>query len=98
MERPWRRGGGLLAVALMAAAMSASVLSGEAKLSPGYYRSTCPRVESIVRSAVARKVRETFVTVPATLRLFFHDCFVQVRAGEIERSTPLLLPLNSDFP
>uniref|UniRef100_A0A453L8J7 GAG-pre-integrase domain-containing protein n=1 Tax=Aegilops tauschii subsp. strangulata TaxID=200361 RepID=A0A453L8J7_AEGTS len=29
------------------------------------------------RSAVARKVRATFVTVPATLRLFFHDCFVQ---------------------
>jgi peroxidase len=98
MER-WRRGsrGYLLTVALVAAIVAAAP-SGEAKLSPGYYRSTCPRVESIVRSAVARKVRETFVTVPATLRLFFHDCFVQVRAGEIERSTPLLLLLNSDFP
>jgi hypothetical protein len=81
----------------MAAVVSASALSGEAKLSPGYYRSTCPRVESIVRSAVDRKVKETFVTVPATLRLFFHDCFVQVRAGEIERSTPWLLPSEFRF-
>jgi peroxidase len=93
MERR-RRGGCLLAVALVAAL---AVVSGEAKLSPGYYRSTCPRVESIVRAAVARKVKETFVTVPATLRLFFHDCFVQVSAGEIEPSTPLLVLLNSDF-
>ncbi|CAM0952277.1 unnamed protein product [Alopecurus aequalis] len=77
MER-WGRGarGCLLAVAL-AAAMAMAAPSGEAKLSPDHYRSTCPRVESIVRSAVARKVNETFVTVPATLRLFFHDCFVQ---------------------
>nr|XP_051188712.1 uncharacterized protein LOC127302325 isoform X2 [Lolium perenne] len=80
MER-WRRGGCLLAVALAAAMVLASAVPGEAKLSPGYYRSTCPRVESIVRAAVARKVKETFVTVPATLRLFFHDCFVQVSAG-----------------
>lgn len=76
MER-WRRGDCLLAVALVAAMVAAAAPSAEAKLSRGYYRSTCPRVESIVRSAVARKVRETFVTVPATLRLFFHDCFVQ---------------------
>ena len=82
---PRRRGVCLLTVALVAAM---ALAAGEAKLSPGHYRSTCPRVESIVRSAVARKVRETFVTVPATLRLFFHDCFVQVRqpAGEIDRS------------
>ncbi|KAM0822885.1 hypothetical protein ACQ4PT_071217 [Festuca glaucescens] len=73
MER-WRRGCCLLTVALVAAM---AVVSGEAKLSPGHYRTTCPRVESIVRAAVARKVKETFVTVPATLRLFFHDCFVQ---------------------
>jgi peroxidase len=94
MER-WRRRGCLLAVALAAAMVLASAVSDEAKLSPGHYRSTCPQVESIVRAAVARKVKETFVTVPATLRLFFHDCFVQVSAGEIEPSTPLLVLLNS---
>uniref|UniRef100_A0ACD5Y3E7 Uncharacterized protein n=1 Tax=Avena sativa TaxID=4498 RepID=A0ACD5Y3E7_AVESA len=77
MEQRWRRGCCLLTVALVAAMVLVSAPSAKAKLSPGYYRTTCPRVESIVRSAVARKVRETFVTVPATLRLFFHDCFVQ---------------------
>ncbi|KAG6484468.1 peroxidase 51-like [Zingiber officinale] len=51
--------------------------SEAAHLRPDFYKSSCPNVESIVRKAVAKKVRETFVTVPATLRLFFHDCFVE---------------------
>ncbi|KAL4603271.1 peroxidase 16-like [Castanea sativa] len=42
-----------------------------------YYRNSCPNVEAIVHSAVKQKYYKTFVTAPATLRLFFHDCFVQ---------------------
>ncbi|KAL8476959.1 hypothetical protein ACS0TY_029309 [Phlomoides rotata] len=42
-----------------------------------YYKNTCPDVESIVRKAVTAKFQQTFVTVPATIRLFFHDCFVK---------------------
>jgi peroxidase len=49
-----------------------------AQLSPNHYANICPNVQSIVRSAVQKKFQQTFVTVPATLRLFFHDCFVQV--------------------
>lgn len=49
-----------------------------AQLSPNHYAKTCPNLESIVRGVVQRKFQQTFVTVPATLRLFFHDCFVQV--------------------
>jgi peroxidase len=49
-----------------------------AQLRRDYYRHSCPNVESIVRSAVKKKFHQTFVTAPATLRLFFHDCFVQV--------------------
>lgn len=49
-----------------------------AQLSTNHYAKTCPNVESIVRTAVQNKFKQTFVTVPATLRLFFHDCFVQV--------------------
>jgi len=41
--------------------------------------STSPNVESIVKNVVTQKFGQTFVTVPATLRLFFHDCFVEVR-------------------
>ncbi|KAK8604594.1 hypothetical protein V6N13_099530 [Hibiscus sabdariffa] len=47
------------------------------KLTPNFYRTTCPNVESIVQSAVRQKFQQTFVTAPATLRLFFHDCFVR---------------------
>ncbi|KAF8392874.1 hypothetical protein HHK36_021113 [Tetracentron sinense] len=48
-----------------------------AQLKQNYYKNTCPNVESTVRSAVAQKFQQTFVTAPATLRLFFHDCFVR---------------------
>ncbi|KMT09818.1 hypothetical protein BVRB_6g127940 [Beta vulgaris subsp. vulgaris] len=45
-------------------------------LSQNYYAKTCPNVEKIVRQAVQKKIQQTFVTIPGTLRLFFHDCFV----------------------
>ncbi|XP_041019447.1 peroxidase 16-like [Juglans microcarpa x Juglans regia] len=48
-----------------------------AHLHVDHYRHSCPNVEAIVRSAVKHKFQETFVTAPATLRLFFHDCFVR---------------------
>ncbi|KAK2967680.1 hypothetical protein RJ640_030551, partial [Escallonia rubra] len=48
-----------------------------AQLKQNYYATTCPNVEKIVRGVVNTKFKQTFVTVPATLRLFFHDCFVQ---------------------
>lgn len=51
---------------------------GDAQLSLNFYSFTCPNVETIVRQVVATKFSQTFVTVPATLRLFFHDCFVEV--------------------
>lgn len=49
-----------------------------AQLHVEHYRKSCPNVESIVHAAVRQKFEQTFVTAPATLRLFFHDCFVQV--------------------
>ncbi|KAF8406223.1 hypothetical protein HHK36_008308 [Tetracentron sinense] len=48
-----------------------------AQLKQNYYANICPNVENIVRDAVNTKFKQTFVTVPATIRLFFHDCFVQ---------------------
>ncbi|GAB2223403.1 hypothetical protein Droror1_Dr00017544 [Drosera rotundifolia] len=47
------------------------------QLQYNYYHNSCPDVESVVHSAVKKKLEQTFVTGPATLRLFFHDCFVQ---------------------
>lgn len=48
-----------------------------AQLKQNYYANVCPNVENIVRNVVRQKIQQTFVTIPATLRLFFHDCFVQ---------------------
>ncbi|KAK9071393.1 hypothetical protein SSX86_009962 [Deinandra increscens subsp. villosa] len=48
-----------------------------AQLKQNYYENICPDVETIVRNATAAKVRQTSVTIPGTLRLFFHDCFTQ---------------------
>lgn len=57
-------------------ALLLSVVS--AQLRTDFYKNTCPNVGSLVRSAVTKKFQQTFVTAPATLRLFFHDCFVRV--------------------
>lgn len=54
-----------------------------AQLSRNFYSKTCPNVESIVKQAVTAKFQQTFVTVPATLRLFFHDCMVQVKKSTL---------------
>lgn len=51
---------------------------GEGQLSENFYGSSCPNVEGIVRQQVSNKFSQTFTTIPATLRLFFHDCFVEV--------------------
>ncbi|KAF5752844.1 putative Peroxidase 73 precursor [Tripterygium wilfordii] len=50
-----------------------------AQLKQNFYATICPNVnvENVVRGVVRTKFQQTFVTVPATLRLFFHDCFVQ---------------------
>ncbi|KAE9448972.1 hypothetical protein C3L33_19119, partial [Rhododendron williamsianum] len=50
---------------------------GEGQLAENFYSSSCPNVESIVNQTVSTKFNQTFVTIPATLRLFFHDCFVE---------------------
>ncbi|XAR57726.1 Peroxidase [Bertholletia excelsa] len=66
-------------IAMLSLSLSLSVFPhlASAQLKQNFYAGVCPNVESIVRSVVAQKFKETFVTVPGTLRLFFHDCFVQ---------------------
>ncbi|WCJ31367.1 Peroxidase family protein [Euphorbia peplus] len=60
-----------------------------AQLRRNYYANICPNVENIVRNEVQKKFQQTFVTVPATIRLFFHDCFVEgCDASVIVASTP----------
>ncbi|KAI3803148.1 hypothetical protein L1987_31297 [Smallanthus sonchifolius] len=57
--------------------LSFFLASSYSQLTHNFYQHICPNVESIVRSAVAEKFRQTPITAPATLRLLFHDCFVR---------------------
>lgn len=60
-----------------------------AQLRRNYYSATCPDAEKLVRAAVTAKFKETFVTIPGTLRLFAHDCLVEGCDGSIMiASTP----------
>ncbi|GLJ30786.1 hypothetical protein SUGI_0610750 [Cryptomeria japonica] len=43
----------------------------------GFYASTCPNVESLVRSSVQFFISSDASLAPALLRMHFHDCFVQ---------------------
>ncbi|KAL8259444.1 hypothetical protein R6Q59_027397 [Mikania micrantha] len=46
-------------------------------LTVDYYAKSCPRLEQIVASVTSKSFKFTPATAPATIRLFFHDCFVQ---------------------
>ena len=48
-------------------------------LSVSYYDKTCPSAQHIVQSVMASRVAADQAMAPAVLRLFFHDCFVNVR-------------------
>ncbi|KAJ4878658.1 Peroxidase 73 [Raphanus sativus] len=78
-------------VLAMALCLTVSVFpdTTTAQLKPNFYGKSCPNVEAIVRKVVQQKIKETFVTIPATLRLFFHDCFVNgCDASVMIQSTP----------
>ncbi|KAK6938251.1 hem peroxidase [Dillenia turbinata] len=46
-------------------------------LSLTYYKSSCPKVESIVRKHLRKVFKEDIGQAAGLLRLHFHDCFVQ---------------------
>ncbi|XP_031125570.1 peroxidase 44-like [Ipomoea triloba] len=48
-----------------------------AQLQVGFYGSTCPRAESIVREVVRTGFAKDRSITPALLRMYFHDCFVR---------------------
>lgn len=48
------------------------------QLSVNYYAKSCPQVEQLIGSITSQQFKESPVSGPATIRLFFHDCFVEV--------------------
>jgi hypothetical protein len=78
-------------VLLLAAVVAVASFArpGAADLKPDYYAGTCPNVETIVRGVVQNKMQSTIRTIGSTIRLFFHDCFVQGCDGSVLiQSTP----------
>ncbi|KAJ0082972.1 hypothetical protein Patl1_10606 [Pistacia atlantica] len=57
------------------------------QLSVDYYAKSCPQLEQLVGSVTSQQFKETPVSGPATIRLFFHDCFVDGCDGSILIST-----------
>ncbi|XP_072983046.1 peroxidase P7-like [Typha latifolia] len=68
-----------LTLALLALLASAA----HGQLSANFYSSTCPNVQTIVRSAMAQAVAKEPRMAASILRLFFHDCFVNGCDGSI---------------
>uniref|UniRef100_A0A251TK08 Peroxidase n=1 Tax=Helianthus annuus TaxID=4232 RepID=A0A251TK08_HELAN len=72
---------GILLVLLLAILTNFALGQGYRGTRVGFYKSTCPRVESIVQSAVESAMVESAVQAnptiaPGLLRMFFHDCFI----------------------
>jgi peroxidase len=55
-----------------------ATLPVQGQLKTGFYSSSCPRAEAIVRSTVEAHFNRDPTIAAGLLRLHFHDCFVQV--------------------
>ncbi|KAL6562091.1 Peroxidase 19 [Orobanche gracilis] len=48
-----------------------------------FYAKTCPQVDQLVASITSQQFKEAPISGPATIRLFFHDCFVEGCDGSV---------------
>ncbi|XAR53265.1 Peroxidase [Bertholletia excelsa] len=76
-------------------------IQGQEGLRTGFYASSCPRAEAVIRSTVEAHFNNDPTIAAGLLRLHFHDCFVQGCDGSIlivgastERTAPPNLGLR----
>uniref|UniRef100_J3LP31 peroxidase n=1 Tax=Oryza brachyantha TaxID=4533 RepID=J3LP31_ORYBR len=67
-----------LAVAATCAALLLAAACNADALEVGYYKKSCPRVETIVRAEVKKFVYKNAGVGAGLIRLLFHDCFVEL--------------------
>lgn len=68
-----------LALLLLILALSSRLAESQDQgLKTGFYSSSCPKAEAIVKSTVESHFNKDPTVAAALLRLHFHDCFVQV--------------------
>lgn len=68
-------------------------IAQNAELSYDFYSKSCPNVEKIIHTVVSQKLLEAPVTAAGALRIFFHDCFVEVRSILFLSLVPLTSPV-----
>jgi peroxidase len=66
----------LLVAALVV--LQVAVPGADAQLSAGFYSASCPSLNGVVRQVMSQAVANNSRSGAAILRLFFHDCFVNV--------------------
>ncbi|GLT35451.1 hypothetical protein SLA2020_099020 [Shorea laevis] len=80
------------AVALIVLTLAFAALVCESKLSVDYYAKSCPRFNDIMQQTITNKQITSPSTAAGTLRLFFHDCFLDGCDGSVLLSST---PFNS---
>jgi len=77
---------------LALAVILVALLTGAAdaqQLSPNFYSKTCPNLATIVRQQMASAVAAEKRMGASILRMFFHDCFVNVRRAACMQLQPM---------